>query len=225
MAIVRQARLMSSIPKQFTVKTVKKLKSDIKELKASEEIKQSQTLVPPSAGLAGAQNGNFVLLHAIAEGTGQTQRIGKKIKLIKLRVRGSIANGSVTGPTILRLVFYRDMQVNGVINTNAQLMRDTTAASNYNSDYNLDNRKRFRILYDKSFSMNDCGGATDQVELKTFKFIKKFGRSAFIQYNTAGTTGVIADIISGAIIAVAYTDAAAGQPFAAFTSSLLYRDA
>jgi len=73
------------------------------------------------------------------------------------------------------------------------------------SQKNLDNRKRFRILMDKTFDLG--AKATGVGERLTFeKYIKL---NTPVQYNTANN-GTIADIVSGSLYLITLGDVASG---------------
>lgn len=204
---------------------VKRLAQDMRILKSTEETKQAVVPVSPAAALACAQNGTFLLVTNIPQGNTKVTRVGNKCSIIGMNIKGSVANGSITGPAMARLIILVDRQSNGVIPTNAQLMADTTAATNWNSPINIDNRRRFRILVDKTWACNDGGGATNQAILQNFRFRKVFKKPIIMQFSASTSPSAITDFVANPFIAVAYTDAAAGAPFFAMTVELLYKDA
>lgn len=206
------------------VNTKKVVNKAVNKLLNMEETKQAVTTISPAAGYASAQNPTIRYINHVAIGTGINQRVGQKIRLKKLTIRGSMANGSATGPSQARLVLFWDSQNNGTLPVNADLMQDTTAATNFNSPYLITNRKRFHVVYDKQFAFNNHGGSTDQAEVKKFKITKNFKKGHLIQYNT-GTAATQADSVGGSFFSWFSTDSAAGQPFLSWDVEYLYKDA
>lgn len=97
----------------------------------------------------------------IATGTGETERIGRYIKVTNFIIRfdfylANLANTSL-GQDSLRVIIFIDTQTNGA----APGVTDLLESAHYQSFNNLANRKRFRVLTDKFISINSNGGAGD----------------------------------------------------------------
>lgn len=93
-------------------------------------------------------------LIAIAAGTGESQRIGRKITVrsINLRFTGVLTSSAVPAQTDdgLRVVLYHDKQANGAAATVTDIL-ETAAYLSFN---NLSNKNRFRILMDKTVDIS-----------------------------------------------------------------------
>lgn len=136
-------------------------------------------------------------------------RIGRKVKVLKIRVQGFInvppqtAQGATDSPTQIRLALVQDTQTNAANMTGAQLFNDAAAASNtLNSFQNPNNFGRFKVLKEKRFSLgnlNMAGSPTTADVIQAgitlpFKFNIKFREPVQVNFN-ATNGGTIADII------------------------------
>lgn len=135
-------------------------------------------------------NANFQLLNGVATGTDYTNRIGRKIIVNSMLIRGNFSNViNVTDSdgAILRLMVICDEQPNGA----APIITDILQTAHYLAPANLNNRGRFKILYDKFLTMNSwshSGGvlATGSPGPKTFKLYKRL--TLPVIFNGTGAT-------------------------------------
>jgi len=99
--------------------------------------------------------GSVLLLNGIAQGTDYNQRIGRKCQLKSLFIRFTVnVNPGALGllapqGDVVRLLIVYDCQSNGA----APAITDVLSTVNYDSPMNLNNRDRFKILYDKFATM------------------------------------------------------------------------
>lgn len=137
------------------------------------------------------------------------QRVGRKIYMKNLHIRGFIENIVTSIQDVGRIIVYYDSQPNGAIPVIGTLLRDSNAAATLSglSEINLDNRQRFQILRDYQVLLPACtntaGVLTNLTIMDPIKntfnvdfFIKLKGMETV--YN-AVNGGTIADITSGAI--------------------------
>lgn len=110
----------------------------------------------PGSVSAADTTGAFVLLNGMVRGTdASANRIGRKILVKQILIKGSVATnlannfaaGGVCGGQDVRMIVFVDRDSNGV----APLVTDVLVTSSSLSHYNLDNRDRFKILYDKMY--------------------------------------------------------------------------
>jgi hypothetical protein len=97
-------------------------------------------------------NGNFTLLNGVATGTDYTNRIGRKVIMKSLLIRGQFYNlstGSDSNGDLLRLMVICDEQPNGA----APIITDILQTADHLAPLNLNNRGRFKVLYDKMLNM------------------------------------------------------------------------
>ncbi len=137
----------------------------------------------------------------IPQGVTEKQRIGRKciIKNINWRYTISIpeqdAQATPASGDTVRVILYLDKQCNGATATAVGILE----SDNYQSFNNLANKQRFKILMDKTYTLNYAGLASDgagvvsqaQVQLND-SFFKKC--SIPIEYDS--TTGAITEIRS-----------------------------
>ncbi len=100
-------------------------------------------------------------VNEIVQGTGETERIGRKctIRSINWRfeVRLPAQTTSATASDVARIILYQDKQANGA--TAAVL--DILETANYQSFNNLANKGRFRTLMDRTYDLTAQAGGGD----------------------------------------------------------------
>ncbi len=140
----------------------------------------------------------------IAQGTGESQRIGRKLIIRSIEYRWLLQlkqfdAAAVPGnPDSCRLIFYLDKQCNGAVATTLDILR--TAALQSNSE--LENQMRFEIIYDKIFNFNYGGIASDgagvvsaSAVLRNYKWSKKL----YVPVTYSGVGGALTDLRSNNI--------------------------
>lgn len=151
------------------------------------------------------------------QGAGINQRIGKQVKLHKIRIYGQITRGNIDAGAggieggSVRLILFQDMQTNSArVNTNV-LMRGSSAGNAtvaMHTPQNTDGFGRFRVLKDKLYTLDDptLSTANDASEIiKHFKWTIKFKEPVIVHFN-ANNGGTIADIIDNSFHIAANTD-------------------
>lgn len=143
-------------------------------------------------------------------GSDMTNRIGRKICIKSIQIRGWIvmANAKIQPPVVsevaaqhARLILLWDTQPNGALPTTAQVL--TTA--NSVAMLNLDNRDRFRVLADKNYYLDpfifDTATSTSTAvnQIKQVKLFRKLNLETIFNGTNGGT---IADIASGSLVAM-----------------------
>lgn len=170
-------------------------------------------------------------------GAALNQRVGRKISISKIKVRGTVvvgtqtpANGGETASKV-RLLLVQDMQSNAGAMTSAQLLRDAgVATTTINSFQNPDNFGRFRVLKDINFVLQDPNAYTDAVPAAAMNGIKRnfkmnvtFKQPVKVQFN-ATNGGTIADIVDNSFHIIAGTDAGALTPQLSYYARVAYLD-
>lgn len=154
----------------------------------------------------------FQLLNPVVNGAELYQRVGRKLYMKSLHIRGNIVQTATSTQDIGRILVVYDSQCNAAAPAIAALLQDSNAgaATNALSEINLTNRARFKILRDKQIifpSATLAGGVqTNQAFQEQYEhsfsvneFIKLGGLEA--EYNGVNA-GNIGDITSGAIFLV-----------------------
>lgn len=179
--------------------------------------------------IAGA---TFQVLNAMVNGAEMYNRVGRKIYMKSLHIRGQVVSIAATPTTNFgRIIVFYDSQSNIANPTMAGLLQDSNvgAATSAYSEINLTNRQRFKILRDVQFILPLGGGAatptviadTCKQSLNVDMFIPLKGLEAIYNGTNGGT---IADITSGSIIITCTTDANTDTNAFTFTSRLRYYD-
>lgn len=148
-------------------------------------------VVAPAVAVA---TGVLTLLNLCAQGVTAVTRLGRRITMKSLFIRGVIELAATTtgyGPWRILVVY--DKQANAA----APTATDILAADAYQSFNNLGNSKRFQTLIDKTY---DCVGTAGPQSLDV-KLYKKLNHG--VEFN-AGSAGTIADIQTGSIYALVY---------------------
>ncbi len=116
-------------------------------------------------------NSTGVVTHltAIAQGSDFSNRIGRKIKLLSLSIRGNIAiNGSATN-SIYRLLILRDNSGTTTPPTIANLFTDTaTFLNNKNKIGDPQSNSRFTVLSDTWYTIN-IGNENTRKKIQIYK--------------------------------------------------------
>lgn len=94
--------------------------------------------------------GGLVALNVPVNGPELYQRIGRKIYMKSLHIRAVVTNVATSLQDVGRMIIVYDSQSNGSTFALSDLLKDSTAAaaSTGNSEINLNNRERFKIIRD-----------------------------------------------------------------------------
>lgn len=174
------------------------------------------TMADPQASvnLGDAAIGTPLCLFAPKVSAALNGRIGRKVKMMKVRIKGMInvpvqaAQAAADTSSLIRLCLVLDTQTNAAQMTGAQLFNDTASGANatVNSMQNPNNFGRFRILKEKTFIMANANlvgspTAADVVQtglLRTFKMSCKFKVPIQVNFN-ATNGGTVADLIDNSL--------------------------
>lgn len=172
------------------------------------EMKFLDTVEAPTAvGTAGvvAQQS----LNIVPQDDTQSGRIGRKIVVKRLQLRGQILLPATTTAANtadrMRILVIQDCQANGSSPSIGTLM----ASSDINSYLDLANSSRYRVLSDKMYTLvaTAAGAPTGTPSfgavLKSFTIYKKVNIP--IEYDSSASTGAITTIRSNNIAVVAFT--------------------
>lgn len=153
--------------------------------------------------------GSVTALNLVATGTDYTNRIGRKVNITAVQMRGFAALADATaGPTLTRIMLVWDMQPNGAL----ALVTDVLNAALPDSFMNLNNRDRFRVLYDKQFVF----GATTNVATQAYAQAPSvMNLNVYKRCNQpvtfSGTTAAIGSMETGALLLVTVGDQTAAS--------------
>lgn len=140
-------------------------------------------------------------VNIIAQGTTQSERIGRKVIIKKILWKLSLElpnSGSISaGTDTVRIILYQDLQCNGA----AAVVTDILQSADVHSFRALDNSHRFRILMDKTQAINASYGAGNGTANDTGNVIRfwKFYKACAIPIEYSSTTGALTEIRSNNI--------------------------
>lgn len=142
--------------------------------------------------------GVVYLINGCARGSAFNQRNGQEILMRSIELRYHVVSQSVTLNSICRIAIVYDRQTNAAL----PAITDILNTADITSARNLENRKRFRILYDKTIplSISNTNGSQHYE-----KFYRKLRHP--VNFNT-GTTGGSGDITTGSLLIVLDSDQA-----------------
>lgn len=142
--------------------------------------------------LTAAQN---TLLDGLAPGSDATQRIGRQVTVRSLQFNiYTYATSTATtdvGPGCCRTVIFFDRQANGT----APSAADVLEGGAFNSPRSMNNRKRFKIIYDELRGMGNSNNSNNPMIQRGYI---KFRRPVIVTYNS-GTAGTIGDIMTNSL--------------------------
>ncbi len=157
------------------------------------------------------ENATMLCMSAVAQGTTEVQRLGRKYWIHSISVRGRItepAAESDTAPindTIVRLCMVLDTQTNSAQLTSSDVM-NVNGTVDYLAFRNLQHTSRFKVLWDRTFRLNVAESSSNEgaanlfangIVHKTFTIHKTFKTPIPVECEL--TTNVIAAITSNSI--------------------------
>lgn len=173
------------------------------------------------------------LLNIVAVGTEFYNRIGRKMYMKSVHIRGFVKNTATAVQDVGRIIVFYDSNPNGAAPVLADILQDANgaAASTATSEINLNNRARFKIIRDHqiifpSVTFN-AGVLTNQAfqetdnQMNIDMFIKLKGLETMFN---AGAAGTIADITTGALFVGFIANNNNGLWSCTFGSRLRYYD-
>ncbi len=146
-------------------------------------------------------------VNLIAQGVGESQRVGRKCVIRQVHARWNIRNAgtsdTATADETVRLMFVLDKQANGA---NASVT-DMVETSNYLSFNNLANKGRFRTLMDRTYTLNSMGGAGNGTANDTLSVAidDSLYKNVNIPIEFDGVNGTIGEIKSNNILVVTFS--------------------
>ncbi len=171
---------------------------DIQQL--SEDLTQTPVIVP---------------LSNIAVGDTTNSRDGSQCKMVGIDLNYTITQATAGTSSFVRILLIQDKQTNQAIYTPADLLENDAAQQNIVSPRNLDNLKRFTVLYDRTIKLDGDGNRSHIVK----KYIKK---EVLLRYDAS--TSDIADLTQNSISLMQMTSAGSNLPFITSFNRLRFID-
>ncbi len=144
---------------------------------------QTNLSVPDAAG-------TIVQLTNVVQGDTSVTRDGSNIKIISIGLDYHVIQHATAVSTVVRIMVIHDRQTNQALYTTGDLLADATTIDSISSPRNLDNTRRFQVLYDKKHLFSDSGSTVARG-----KFYKK------LQYKLRydANAGTIADLTQSSL--------------------------
>ena len=171
-------------------------------------------------------------LNHVVQDTSENGRIGRKIVVSSLHIRGAWQFGS--DPTLanldnrLRIIVFVDKQANGTAPTMADVV-STAGTVDIDSFRNMSQISRFTVLMDRVYDITvpaifqDAAGTGDNPpQAHTWKFSKRL--NLVIEYDSTAADGSIGTITSNNIAVMAICENANKAPTVAYTARIRFRD-
>jgi len=198
------------------------------------------TLVDPTTtvNLGSAAVATPLCLFAPTVGSGLNQRIGRSVKMMKVKVSGHITIAAQTGlaappaSSKIRVVLVMDKQTNAAQMTSAQLFNDSADASSTISSFqNPNNFGRFQVLKEKvinAFNPGVTGVVAGSLVVAPanvfpFKFSYNFNGNTHVNFN-ATSGGTVADIITNSLHMIAGASNIANVSGITYYSRVSYKE-
>lgn len=172
---------------------------------------ERKVLDTPQTSTAVNIAGSVTPINLVGQGTDFTQRIGRRYNITAIQLRGLLnpdpTNNTGT-PNLLRVMIVVDNQINGGA---TPLITSILNAADSTSFMNLNERERYKVIYDRSFAfgpinitagapVSPCPGA------ESINVYKKVNIPVFNE----GTMALLSSISSGAVYVCTIGQAAAG---------------
>jgi len=197
------------------------------------------TELDPTATVESTPVATPLCLAAPVVGSAINQRIGREIKVHKIKMRFNVnapaqAGISAADPgSNIRIQLVQDTQTNSTQMQGEQLMTATADINSAMLGYqSLNNFGRFRVIKDKFLTLNNpaiandtgaTGGVVQQGLIKTFKFSINFKKPIPVRFN-ATNGGTVADIVDNSFHIIANTNATGLAPTLSYFCRVAYKE-
>lgn len=142
----------------------------------------------------------------VPQGDTESQRIGRKITITSLHLRGSITLLNATDVTNTSTQFRMRVVVDKQCNGAQFAATDLLETDAINSFSNLANRNRFMVLYDKTKELSSTGGTATGAAYSFGEVIRKVDcnlkMNLPIEFDNSATTGAITTVRSNYLCVV-----------------------
>lgn len=158
---------------------------------------EEKALTTNQTNYEGDTNGTIALLNGCATGTDFTDRVGRKIYMKSIFIRGTVGPVDTNvSNSLVRLMIIYDTEPNGAL----PAVTDILAQGRSESQTNLSNRHRFYIVIDKQYYIGRYSDTIQQsVAAGPSGYAIKIFRKLNLETIYDGTTNVIGSISSGAL--------------------------
>lgn len=167
-------------------------------------------------------------------GSAVNQRIGREIKVHKIKINGHIRTAKIDAAvaldaTHIRIALVQDTQTNATQMQGEQVFTATITTDEAPLTFqNIDNFGRFRVLKDKHITLQDpnlfgATGADVNGLVRPFKFSVKFNNPISVRFN-ATNGGSVADIVDNSFHVVANSSNVDLVPQLSYLCRVVYKE-
>jgi len=179
--------------------------------RSSAEVKFRDTTIGATTNASAGVIATDSLLKAITEGNTDQTRVGNRITVKSVMLRGRVLLPSATDnlltSQIVRIIVYLDRQANGA----TAAVGDILASADFRSFNNLDNSDRFRTLAETTIDLNAQGAAATAAAFAFGEVTQSFFLKAKLNldFKFKGNAGTVADLSGNniGVLAISQTDA------------------
>lgn len=167
-----------------------------------------------SATYACDTTGSVTFISGAAQGTDFNQCLGRKYNLVTVQLEGSLqVQDATVGGSHCRVMVIYDEQPNGAV----PAITDILTASSSNSFMNLNNRDRFKVLFEQDVALGGVSNVATQAfagspTTDVVKCFRKLSNLPVVR-NGAATTAAITNYQTGTLLLVTIGDQAAGEGY------------
>ncbi len=156
-------------------------------------------------------------INIIAQGTGESQRIGRKLTIRKILWRYSVKLPTTIDPNntadTVRVILYQDKQTNGVTATILQILE----TADWQSFRNLAESGRFKILVDNTHPMKSfSGGGATATSFGEDVLSRQIYLNVNIPIEYNGVTGALTEVRSNNLGVLLITESGVAGFFSKF---------
>lgn len=172
--------------KKNPAKTVKeweltRLRKQVKRMMPKPEWKYADII---TTGTTITTTATITNLIPLAQGSSDDDRQGDKVTWRSLFHRMSVTPNATAGVNFLRVMIIQDKQNNGTAPTAAQIFQTST---NYLSPLNDDFGKRFKVLFDRTYTVDtDANGAQVDKIYRKLRIVTEYAGAGSVVPNTNG---------------------------------------
>lgn len=182
-----------------------------------------------------ADPATFLTLVVPQVGAAINQRIGREVKIYRIKIRGYVTTAKQTNqtatdnPSAVRIVLYLDKQTNATQAQGEQLFATSTTGGGVNSFQNTANFGRFWVLKDKMVRFDgpnlswDGSNIEQQGQIRTFKMNCWLKAPVSMRFN-ATNGGTIADIVDNSFHVLANATNTDLAPTLSYVCRVCYKE-
>ncbi len=158
----------------------------------------------------------IIQLSNIPQGDTTITRDGAQCKVLSIELDITVARTASSITTYARCLLVCDKQTNQAIYVNSDLLSDITINDSIVSRYNLDNKFRFHVIWDRVFALPSGGQSSAAHFKKTFRMNK------ILRFD--GSTPSIADLTSNSFSLLQMSSEATNEPEITMFSRIRFVD-